>query len=145
MGRWWWIAALAAAAWAADPAADLRDAAKRGRTQQVEALISHGAPVDTADKDGRTALMLAARGGHADTVKLLLAKGAKPDIRDRQGWTASGLAVIEGRDSVVKLSPPREPVAASIEAKLSPENLYTSCFLRPAELPEQVAGIQPDA
>src|SRR4051812_23891601 len=103
MTRWWWIAAMAMAAWAADPGADLRDAVKRGRTQQVETLLSHGALVDSADKEGRTALMLAARAGHAETVQLLLAKGAKPDVRDRQGWTAYALAVIEGRDAVVKL------------------------------------------
>jgi hypothetical protein len=145
MGKWWWIAAIAVAAYAADAGADLRDAARRGRTQQVEALLARGIPVDSADKDGRTPLMLAARSGRPDTVKLLLAKGADAGARDRQGWTAYGLAVMEERDSVIKLFPPQPPIAAELDAKLSPENLYNSCFLRPEQLHDQVAGTQPDA
>jgi hypothetical protein len=145
MGRWCWILAIAAAAWAADPGADLRDAARKGRTADVGAMLAKGAAVDSADKDGRTPLMLAARGGHAETAQLLLAKGAKPDLRDRQGWTAYGLAVIEGRDAVVKVFPPQPPIDAAIDAKLSPENLYNSCFLRPEQLADQIAGIQLDA
>jgi hypothetical protein len=145
MGRVWWIAAIAVAAYAADAGADLRDAARKGRTKDVEAMITRGIPVDSADKEGRTPLMLAARAGQADSVKFLLAKGANAEARDRQGWTAYGLAVIEERDAVVKLFPSRPPIDAVLDAKLSPENLYNSCFLRPEQLADQVAGTQPDA
>src|SRR6476469_9488313 len=106
-----WIALLCAAAWAADPGADLRDAARKGQTAQVAALLGKGAAIDSADKIGRTALMLAAEKGKADTVKLLLERGAKADARDRDGWTAYALAVSEQRDEVVKMFPPRPPIA----------------------------------
>jgi hypothetical protein len=145
MGRIWIALICAAAAWTADPGADLRDAARKGQTAQVAALLGKGAPIESVDKTGRTALMLAADKGHADTVKLLLERGAKPDARDRDGWTAYALAVIEQRDEVVKLFPPRPPIALGLDAKLSMENVYSSCFMLPQQLADQVAGMQPDA
>jgi len=144
MGRMW-IALICAAVWAADPGADLRNAARKGQTAQVATLIAKGAPIESVDKNGRTALMLAAEKGQAETVKLLLDRGAKADARDREGWTAYGLAVIEQRDEVVKLFPPHPPIAITLDAKLSMENVYSSCFMLPQQLAEQIAGIQPDA
>src|ERR1051326_5814064 len=85
---------VAAAAMASDLGPDLRDAARKGQTKQVASLLDRGAPIDSAEKDGRTALMLAAQRGHVDTVKLLLDRGAKGEARDRQGWTAYGLALL---------------------------------------------------
>ncbi len=139
------VAMAVAVAWAADAGLDLRNAAKKGQTAQVAALVGRGAPIDSADKDGRTALMLAAQRGHAETVKLLLERGAQADARDRQGWTAYALALIEGRDEVVQLFPRREPLAASLDVKWAPDNVYGSCFLNPQQLADQVAAVQPDA
>jgi hypothetical protein len=139
---------IASCAFAADNGADLILAAKRGQTEKVAALLSKGSPVDPADKDGRTPLMLAAMHGHADTVAALLQHGAKADLRDRVGWTAYGLAVFSTashRDAVLDLLPARPPLRLMLEVKWTPENLVTSCFLRPAQLREQVAAVQPDA
>lgn len=134
--------------WAADSGADLLAAARKGQTARVASLLAKGSPIESTDKDGRTPLMQAAQHGHADTVELLLKHGAKADARDRQGWTAYGLAVFSsanGRDAVLKALPPHPPLRLMLEAVWSPENLVTSCFLRPPQLREQVAEIQPDA
>jgi hypothetical protein len=139
------IALICVAAWAADAGADLRDAARKGRTAEVAAMLGKGAPVESADKNGRTALILAAERGHAETVKLLLEHGAKADARDREGWTAYALAVIEGSDDVVKVFPARPPIRVGLDVKWAPDNVYTSCFVRPDQLADFVAGVQTDA
>src|SRR5436853_2214437 len=82
-----WCAALAAG-----PSEDLLEAARKGKHDQVEALLAKGAALDATDSAGRTPLMLAAQYGRASTVQLLLSKGAKPDARDRRGWNAYMLA-----------------------------------------------------
>jgi hypothetical protein len=143
MGRLW-IALICAAALAADPGAELRNAAKKGQTARVAALIGKGAAVESADKIGRTALMMAAEKGHAETVKLLLDRGAKAEARDKDGWTAYGLAVIEGRDEVVKVFPVQPPIAAALDVKWGPDNVYASCFMKPDQLADHLAGVQPD-
>jgi hypothetical protein len=128
--------------------ADLILAAKRGQTDKVAALLAEDSAVNPTDKDGRTPLMLAAMHGHASTVLELLKHGAKADLRDRVGWTAFGLAVFStanGRDAVLKALPPHPPLRLMLEVGWTPENLVTSCFLRPAQVREQVAAIQPDA
>jgi Ankyrin repeats (3 copies) len=143
------IVLLISTAFAADTTGvDLLAAAKHGQTDKITALVAKGSPVDAQDKDGRTPLMLAAMHGHAATVAALLKQGAKPDLRDRLGWTAYGLAVVStgnGRDAVLKALPPHPPLRLMLEAGWTPENLVTSCFLRPPQLREQVAAIQPDA
>src|ERR1044071_9063799 len=120
MGRIWTVL-ICVAAWAADPGSDLRNAARKGQTSEVAAMLQKGAPLESADNNGRTALMLAAEKGHADTVKLLLEHGAKADTRDTEGWTAYALAVIEQRDDVVKAFPSRPPIKMTLDAKLSME------------------------
>jgi Ankyrin repeats (3 copies) len=145
MGRFLTALACAVAAWGADSGAELRNAARKGQTAQVATLAQKGAPLDTADKNGRTALMMAAERGHADTVKLLLERGAKAEARDREGWTAYGLAVIEGREEVVRIFPAQPPIAAGLDVKLAADNVYTSCFLRPDQLGDFIAGVQPDS
>lgn len=144
MGRIWIALLCAAAAWAADAGADLRNAARRGRTAEVDAFAKRGVPVDSADKNGRTPLMMAAEKGHAGTVKLLLDRGAKADARDKDGWTAYGLAVMEGREDVVKLFREQPPIAAALEVKWAPDNVYNSCFMKPDQLADHLAGIQVD-
>ena len=45
-------------------------------------MLQQGLHPDSADYDGRTALMLAAGHGHSQAVALLLAAGADPSLQD---------------------------------------------------------------
>lgn len=130
---------------AAEPGDDLRAAARKGQTKEVASLIARGVPVDSADRDGRTALMLAAQRGHAETVKLLLDRGARADARDKEGLTAYGLALLAGRDDAVRVFPRHDPVRVQLEAVTAPDNVYSSCSMTPAQLAQQIAGLQLDA
>lgn len=135
-------------AWAADSGPDLLNAAKKGQTDQVRALLEKGASAESRDKVGRTALMLAAQHGHADTVSLLLAKGAKADARDEEGWNAYGLALVsttKGREKVLNLLPAPARVRLALEATWIPENAYSSCFMTPRQLAERMREVKPDA
>jgi hypothetical protein len=147
--RYLLLATLVAQAvlYAADSGAELVAAARKGQTDRVKTLLAKGANVESQDKDGRTPLMWAARNGHADTVTLLLESGAKPDDRDRQGWTAFGLAVLssaDGRAAVLKALPHPELPRVTMDVTWAPDNLYTSCFLPPPQLKQQVAELQLD-
>lgn len=55
---------------------------------QLEALIRQGAPLNSADENGRTPLMLAVINGHTAAVKKLLALGVNPALVDRYGLNA---------------------------------------------------------
>jgi hypothetical protein len=132
---------------AADADADLVAAARKGQIDRVRALLTKGANVDGKDKDGRTPLMWAARNGHAETVTLLLERGAKPDERDREGLTAYALAVLStsnGRGAVLKVLPHPPFPRVTMDVTWAPENLYTSCFVTPQQLRQQVAELKLD-
>ena len=144
----WVVLALAPVLMAAEGGPELLTAARKGQTDKVASLLAQGASIETTDKNGRTPLMLAAQKGHPETVKLLLAKGANATARDREGWTAFGLTVFasgEGQDAVMNLLPKPKPLSVFLETTWAPDNLYSSCFMTPAQLSEHVAGIQPDA
>src|SRR5436309_15075235 len=95
------ILALAIAAFAAEPQIDLLEAAKKGRTKDVEALLAKGSDLEMKDKEGRTPLMLGAQYGRTATVQLLLGEGAKPDTRDTRGGKAYMLALLAPSGGVV--------------------------------------------
>ena len=79
------------------------EAARTGQTQQVEALVQQGIPVDARDPEGKTALMLAATNGHTATVQQLLALRANPALVDRDGLTAAQLAAQRGHARLAEL------------------------------------------
>ena len=72
----------------------LREAARTGQlTLLVEAVRSiNAAQLNSTDKAGRTALMLATLGGHAEVVERLLAAGADTELKDTNGQTAAQMA-----------------------------------------------------
>ncbi|KAJ5578447.1 uncharacterized protein N7459_007411 [Penicillium hispanicum] len=60
----------------------LRRAVERDHYQIVRLLLDHGASTDSADKEGRTALMTAAWKNHADVLQLLIMRGANVNATD---------------------------------------------------------------
>jgi ankyrin repeat protein len=69
------------------------EAAKNGQTDVVVLFLRAGMDSETADQQGKTALIWAATQGHADTVKALVANGAQLNNTDNQGQTALMSAV----------------------------------------------------
>jgi ankyrin repeat protein len=68
------------------------NASAAGYEDVVDVLIEHGADVNLADVDGRTALMHAAAGKYVDAIPHLIAAGANLFAKDRAGDTALDLA-----------------------------------------------------
>ncbi len=73
----------------------------------IEALLSHGADVEGASPDGRTALMTAAMFNRTDIVDLLIAHGANPDARDHRGLSAAAAAFMGAGRTATHLGGPR--------------------------------------
>jgi len=59
-----------------DSPAMLLDGARYGDLEDVAAALQAGAPVDSADANGRTALHMASANGHTEIVASLLSRGA---------------------------------------------------------------------
>ncbi|HLK61940.1 MAG TPA: ankyrin repeat domain-containing protein [Bryobacteraceae bacterium] len=133
---------------AADLGPDLLNDARRGQTEQVRTLLDKGAPVDSRDRVGRTALMLAAQHGHSETVSLLLAKGAKADARDEEGLTAYALAFLstgKARDKVLGLLPAPPKIKLMLDATAVLDSAYNSCFMTPKQLAERIRQVEPES
>ena len=81
----------------------LIEAAKKGDTEKVQALLAQGADVNAKDKGGFTALMDAAWEGHTDTVQALLAHGADVNAKDNNGDTALMMAKEKGHKEIVHI------------------------------------------
>jgi ankyrin repeat protein len=80
----------------------LMEAAARGHTDTVRALMDKGGEVDTADNAGRTALMEAAFEGYTETVRVLLSKNADVNAHDHEGWTPLFWAVFSRRTDTAR-------------------------------------------
>lgn len=87
---------------AASPA-DLFKAADAGNVKAVQASISQGVPVDSADQDGWTPLMVAAASGKLPVVQALIKSGANVNARTAKGDTPLMAAVLSGNVAIVKL------------------------------------------
>lgn len=92
----------------------LRKAAEGGRVDQVEQLLQQGAPVDAADKRGRTAIVLAAGKGHVAVVQALLGAGTA------QARAAREAATLRKRAEVVTLvnEALERPLASEADARV---------------------------
>ncbi|TDC96601.1 ankyrin repeat domain-containing protein [Actinomadura sp. 7K507] len=77
------------------------DLARDGDTGQLAEFLDHGLPVDVADRNANTLLMLAAYHGHAGTVRALLDRGANPDLRNARDQAPIAGALFKGADDVV--------------------------------------------
>ena len=74
-----------------------------GDIEGVRELLSNGAPVDSRDSQGWTALMHAANKGYVLLVDILLRSGASPDIRAADGATALVIATMNAHPEAIAL------------------------------------------
>ena len=79
------------------------DAIKRGDVQEVRDLLDRGTDVDSRDRHGQTALMLAAHAGHREVVEALIAHRANLNTTAKYGLSALMLAVVAGHAEVARL------------------------------------------
>ncbi len=79
------------------------DFARDGDTARIAAYIDRGVPVDLADAQGNTLLMLAAYHGHAETVRALVERGADVDRPNDRGQAPVAGAIFKGEDDVVRV------------------------------------------
>lgn len=79
------------------------DLARQGSTGGLVEFLDHGLPVDSADHDGNTLLMLAAYHGHAETVQALVDRGADVDIRNGRDQSPVAGALFKGEDEVTRI------------------------------------------
>jgi ankyrin repeat protein len=58
----------------------IRDAARAGLIDRVQALLAKGTPIDESDETGRTALHHAVMGGQTDVVRLMAMERENPFV-----------------------------------------------------------------
>ena len=81
----------------------LLKAAKKGRIEEVNALLASGASADAADRKGYTALMAAAANGHGAIALALINAGATLDLKDRSRRSALDWAKRKEQAAIVEL------------------------------------------
>jgi len=79
------------------------DAIKRGDIEIVRDLLGRGTDVDTRNRYGQTALMLAAHAGHREVVEILVAHRANLHITAKFGLSALMLALVAGHEKIARL------------------------------------------
>ena len=78
-------------------------ACEKNAVKTVALLMTAGAKVNKADKDGETPLLVASGNGHTEIVKLLIEKGADVNKDDEDGQTPLYRASDNGLTEIVKL------------------------------------------
>lgn len=81
---------------------DWRKAAIEGDSEAIQQLLAEGSGVDSQDRYGQTALMLAALHGRDAVVRVLLENGADMDVTAKYNLSALMLAVINRHSGVAK-------------------------------------------
>jgi uncharacterized protein len=80
-----------------------QSAIKRGEAQHVHDLLERGINVDSRDRHGHTALMLAAHAGDRELVELLIAHRASLNATAKYGLSALMLAIVAGHAEIARL------------------------------------------
>jgi uncharacterized protein len=75
--------------------------AREGETATLAAYLDAGVPVNLANEQGDTLLMLAAYHGHPATVSALIERGADVNRLNGRGQSPLAGAVFKGEDEVV--------------------------------------------
>jgi hypothetical protein len=129
----------------------LQYAASGGHGETVQALVDHGATIDSRDVQGRTPLAWAAQNGHADVVRRLLSAGAAVNSRASGGWTplhyavdrehveTAQLLIDQGADVHARNSQGKSPFALNPGLNL---RIPWGSLESPSQLPEYVPSLK---
>ncbi|KAG2444347.1 hypothetical protein HXX76_001103 [Chlamydomonas incerta] len=101
---------------------ELLNTAAQGDLESLRTMLGQGINANTADYDGRTALMLAAAKGHLECVRLLLQAGADKNKIDAFGNSAMAEAAKGAHDKIVDLM-------LAFDAELGAEGLAVAADL----------------
>lgn len=97
--------------------------AREGHTEHLAAYIDAGLPVDLANHNGDTLLILAAYHGHPDTVRALLERGADITRTNRRGQNALTSATFkQDVETVRALQAGADPDAGTPSARATAEH-----------------------
>lgn len=103
----------------------LVNAAEVGDADAVARFVGIGTPVDTRDRQGRTALLAATHNNHIEVARILIDAGADVNAKDRISDSPFLYAAAEGRYEILKLT-------LAHGADLSSTNRYGGTALIPA-------------
>ena len=103
----------------------LVSAAARGDVGSVRRLLADGAPVNTRDRNRRTAVTAAALGDHVDVVRVLIEAGADVDLQDAERSNPLLVCGVTGNVAMV-----REVLRAHPDVRLT--NRFGGSALIPA-------------
>jgi ankyrin repeat protein len=117
------------------PQGQLVSAAARGDVGAVRRLLADGAPVDTRDRDGRTAVTAAALGDHVDVARVLIDAGADVDLQDAERNNPLLLCGVTGNVAML-----REVLRADPDVRLT--NRFGGTALIPASERGHVAMVR---
>ena len=87
----------------------LLSAAENGDADAVVVELRAGAPIESRDGRGRTALLLASAADQVDVARLLVALGADPDAQDDQQDSAWLVTGVTGSVSMLETLLPADP------------------------------------
>lgn len=79
-------------------------AAEQGNSKKINTLLEHGVNINSKDKQGRTAIMIATYANYPEIVKTLIEKGADIDIQDNIKNNPFLYAGAEGYLDILKLT-----------------------------------------
>ncbi|MCU7857885.1 MAG: ankyrin repeat domain-containing protein, partial [Candidatus Thiodiazotropha sp. (ex Lucinoma borealis)] len=82
---------------------DLRLAANVGDVETMTVLLDKGVPVDSENKFGKNALMMAVENDNFEAVVLLLSRGADVNARTKDGCTALTFAAENGHPALTAM------------------------------------------
>ncbi|CAL4142111.1 unnamed protein product [Meganyctiphanes norvegica] len=103
------VACFAAMLGAILATSDLWNAAKKGKTDVVIALINSGADVEASNENGWITIMVATEAGHLDTVEALILANANISAATNnvgsygKGWTALHIAAHKKQSDIAQL------------------------------------------
>lgn len=74
-----------------------------GDMRKIRVLLAQGADVNSRDRHGQTALMLAAHAGHRELAEILIAHHADLNATAKFGLSALMLAIVAGHAEIASL------------------------------------------